>query len=219
MNIVTPIVAFIPVRGGSKSIKNKNIMLIAGKPLVYWTVLACVKSKFVEKVFVSTDSEEIKNVVDGFGFENVEVIERSEKTASDEASSESALVEFCEKYNFEKVIFLQATSPLTKAEDIDGAIEKMSDKGSDSLVSVVRRYQFLWNIDGKPMNYDPQNRPRRQEWEGYFVENGAFYISSRKNILDSKCRVSGEISFWEMSQETLFEVDESQDWQIIEKFI
>lgn len=213
-------VAFIPVRGGSKSIKDKNIMPIKGKPLTYWTVSACVNSKAVEKVFVSTDSDQIKQTVESFGFDNVEVISRSPETATDIATSESALVEFCNSdYDFERVVFLQATSPLTTAEDIDGAIKKMEVEGSDSLVSAIRNYQFLWDVNGKPINYDPQKRPRRQDWDGYYIENGAFYISSRKDIIGSKCRISGKISFWEMSQKTFFEVDEPQDWQIIEKFL
>ena len=216
-------VAFIPVRGGSKSIKNKNIMPIAGKPLVYWTVLAAVEASQVEKVFVSTDSDEIKNVVENFNFDKVQVISRAPETSSDTATSESALIEFCENYEFETVIFLQATSPLTTSQDVDDAILKMKKEGANSLLSVVRRHQFLWNIDGTPMNYDPQNRPRRQDWEGYFIENGAFYISGREDILNSKCRISGKnsqkISFYEMEQKTLYEVDEQADWGIIETFL
>lgn len=212
-------VAFIPARGGSKSIKEKNIMQLGGKPLVYWTVLACVNSKSIEKVFVSTDSDKIKKTVESFGFEGVEVISRSPETASDTATSESALVEFCENYKFEKVIFLQATSPLTKSGDLDGALEKLNKDGADSLISAVKNYQFLWGVDGKPLNYDPQNRPRRQDWDGYYIENGAFYISYRENILKSQCRVSGKISFWEMSSKTIFEIDEPADWKVIEKFL
>lgn len=212
-------VAFIPVRGGSKSIKNKNIMPISGKPLVYWTIKAAVDSLLVERVYVSTDSEEIKKVVEAFDFEKVEVISRSPKTASDTASSESALLEFCENYHFEKVIFLQATSPLTTSKDIDGAIKKLYNENADSLISAVRRYQFLWDVSGQPMNYDPQKRPRRQDWSGYYIENGAFYISSRENILNSQCRISGKVTFFEMDQKTLFEVDEPDDWNIIEKFL
>lgn len=217
-------VAFIPVRGGSKSIKNKNIMPLCGKPLVYWSVLAAVESSKVEKVFVSTDSDEIKNVVESFAkidsrFDKVQVISRSAQTASDIATSESALIEFCESFEFDKVVFLQATSPLTKGYDIDKAIFKMTSDGADSLVSVVKRHQFLWNTDSTPMNYDPQNRPRRQDWDGYFIENGAFYISKRECILDSKCRISGKISCFEMDQRTLYEVDEPADWEIIEKFL
>lgn len=212
-------VAFIPARGGSKSIKNKNIMLIGGKPLIYWAVNASVMSDSVEKVFVSTDSDEIKSVVESFGFDKVEVISRSAETASDTATSESALLEFCNNYEFEKVVFLQATSPLTTTADIDGAFEKMCKDCSDSLLSAVKNFQFLWGVDGKPLNYDPNNRPRRQDWPGYYIENGAFYISSRDLIVSSNCRVSGKISFWEMSQKTLYEVDEPTDWEIIEKFI
>lgn len=212
-------VAFIPVRGGSKSIKNKNIMPIAGRPLIYWTISACVNVKTIDKVFVSTDSEEIKNVVESFEFEKVQVISRSAETATDTATSESALLEFCKKYDFNKVVFLQATSPLTKAEDIEGALKKLNEEKANSLVSVVHRYQFLWDTKGHPANYNPQHRPRRQDWEGYLVENGAFYISSRKDILNSLCRVSGKVTFWEMNQKTLFEIDEPEDWQLIEKFL
>lgn len=213
------LVAFIPARGGSKSIKNKNVMPLCGKPLIYWTILACINSKSVEKIFVSTDSNEIKKTVKNFGFKNVEVISRSPETASDIATSESALIEFCQNYTFNKVIFLQATSPLTKAQDIDGAYKKLDEEGADSLISAVHNYQFLWDINGTPINYNPQKRPRRQDWNGYYIENGAFYISSRKNILKSKCRISGKISFWEMDAKTIFEVDEPQDWKIIEELL
>lgn len=212
-------VAFIPARGGSKSIKDKNIMPIGGKPLIYWTISACVNSKNIEKIFVSTDNDKIKQTVEGFGFKNVEVISRTPETASDTATSESALIEFCQNYEFKKVVFLQATSPLTKAEDIDGALEKLKNENADSLVSVVHNYQFLWGVNGKPLNYDPQKRPRRQDWDGYYIENGAFYISSRDAVLKSNCRISGKTTFWEMSPKTIYEIDEPSDWKIIEKFL
>ncbi len=212
-------VAFIPARGGSKSIKEKNIMPIADKPLIYWTVLACANSKNIEKVFVSTDSQKIRQIVDSFGFDNVEVISRSAETASDAATSESALIEFCQNYEFDRVVFLQATSPLTSAADIDGALLKIEEEKADSLVSVVHNFQFLWDANGNPVNYNPQKRPRRQDWDGYYIENGAFYISSRKNILDSGCRISGKVAYWEMGPKTVFEVDEPDDWKVIEKFL
>ncbi len=212
-------VGFIPARGGSKSIKNKNIMPLAGKPLIYWAILACIGVKSIEKVFVSTDSDEIKKVVESFGFDKVEVISRSSETATDTASSESALIEFCKNHKFEKVVFLQATSPLTTSADLEGALKKMKKEGADSLVSAIRNYQFLWNIKGKPINYNPRKRPRRQDWDGYMIENGAFYISSRENILKSKCRISGKITFWEMDSKSFFEIDNPEDLAIVEKFI
>ena len=212
-------VAFIPARGGSKGIKDKNIMPRGGKPLIYWTALACENAKSIEKVFISTDSDKIKNVINGFGFKKVEVISRGAETASDTATSESALIEFCKNYEFKKAVFLQATSPLTTSGDIDGAVKKLEAENADSLVSVIHNYQFLWDKDGKPINYDPQNRPRRQDWDGYYIENGAFYISSRNAILNSNCRVSGKITYWEMPQKSFFELDELEDIHIIEHLL
>ena len=87
-------VAFIPVRGGSKSIPLKNIRLLNGKPLVYWTVNAANYCKDIDAVYVATDSDEIRKVVNGFGLEKVKVIDRSEETATDTASTELAMLEF-----------------------------------------------------------------------------------------------------------------------------
>lgn len=209
-------VAFIPVRAGSKSIKNKNITLVNNKPLIYWTVSAANNSN-LDKVFVSTDSIEIKTLVESFGFSKVEVIERSKESSSDKATSESALIEFANKYEFDNVVFLQATSPLTQTYDINGALEKFLNSDKKSLISAIKRHQFLWDTKGTPMNYDPNNRPRRQEWDGYYIENGAFYISSRKEILKTGCRITTPVDFWEMSVQNIFEIDEPTDIDIVEK--
>lgn len=209
-------VAFIPVRAGSKSIKNKNITLVNNKPLVYWTVNAANNSN-LDKVFVSTDSIEIKTLVESFGFSKVEVIERSKESSSDKATSESALIEFANKYEFDNVVFLQATSPLTQTYDINGALEKFLNSDKKSLISAIKRHQFLWDTKGTPMNYDPNNRPRRQEWDGYYIENGAFYISSQKEILKTGCRITTPVDFWEMSVQNIFEIDEPTDIDIVEK--
>lgn len=209
-------VAFIPVRAGSKSIKNKNITLVNNKPLIYWTVSVANASN-LDKVFVSTDSDEIKSVVESFGLEKVEVIERSKESSSDNATSETALVEFAQNYEFDNVVFMQATSPLTQTSDINGALEKFLKSDKKSLVSAIKRHQFLWNTDGTPMNYDPNKRPRRQEWDGYYIENGAFYISSKKEILRTGCRITPPVEYWEMFEQNIFEIDEPKDIEIIEK--
>ena len=209
-------IAFIPVRAGSKSIKNKNITLVNNKPLVYWTVSVANNSN-LDKVFVSTDSIEIKTLVESFGFNKVEVIERSKESSSDKATSESALIEFTNKYEFDNVVFMQATSPLTQTSDINRALKKFLNSDKKSLISAIKRHQFLWDTKGTPMNYDPNNRPRRQEWDGYYIENGAFYISSRKEILKTGCRITTPVDFWEMSVQNIFEIDEPTDIDIVEK--
>lgn len=90
-------VAFIPVRGGSKSIPLKNIKEIAGHPLVYWVAKAACECRHLDRVYVSTDHEEIRKTVEDFGFEKLKVCGRSPETASDFASTESAMLEFAEK--------------------------------------------------------------------------------------------------------------------------
>lgn len=217
------IVAFIPVRGGSKSIPRKNIKLINGKPLVYWTIKAAVDSKYIDRIFVATDSLDIRNVVDSFGFDSVQVISRSPETASDTAPTESAMLEFAEHYTFDTIVLIQATSPLLTSDDIDGGISLYFEDGVDSVLSVVRQKRFIWETLSSgfvhSLNYDPLDRPRRQEYAGYLVENGAYYITSRALLLSTGCRISGNTKAYEMRYETYFEIDEPSDWVIIENLL
>lgn len=220
-------VAFIPVRGGSKSIPLKNIKPINGKPLVYWTARAACRCKYIDRVYVATDSDEIKSVVEGFRkgpesalFLKIHVIGRSAESASDTASTESAMLEFAENYDFCNIILVQATSPLMTEMDLDKGFEAFQEGSTDSVLSVVRQKRFHWGINERgfvhSINYDVFNRPRRQEFEGYLVENGAFYITSKKALLKSRNRVSGNIKAVEMNEDTFFEIDEPSDWVIIE---
>ena len=220
-------IAFIPVRGGSKSIPLKNIKNICGRPLVYWTVKAACECRYIEKIYVSTDSSEIKNTVEGFKsgsdtelFSKVEVVGRSAESASDTASTESAMLEFAADHSFENIVLIQATSPLLLPEDLDHGFEAFESEGVDSVLSVVPQKRFNWEKDAegfsRPINYDFYHRPRRQEYDGYFVENGAFYITSRKRLLETGNRLSGNIKAVEMDEDTFFEIDEPSDWIIIE---
>ncbi|NLO09336.1 MAG: acylneuraminate cytidylyltransferase family protein [Clostridiales bacterium] len=215
-------VAFIPIRGGSKSIPLKNIRIINGKPLVYWTVLAAHNCSGIDKVYVATDSQKISDTVNSFGFENVRVIGRDPENATDTASTESVMLEFAEQYDFDDIILIQATSPLLSAEDLCKGIEEYYKDDVDSVLSVVRQKRFIWNNQGgyvKPQNYDIFSRPRRQEFDGYLVENGAFYITSKKLLLENRCRISGRIVAVEMNEETYFEIDEISDWLIVEELM
>ena len=90
-------IAFIPVRGGSKSIPLKNIKLLNSKPLVYWTAKAANEAKNIDKVIIATDSEDIKNVVLTFGFDKLEVYDREPSNAQDTSSTESVMLEYIEK--------------------------------------------------------------------------------------------------------------------------
>lgn len=212
-------VAFIPVRGGSKSIPLKNIKEIAGHPLVYWVVKAACECRYLDKVYVSTDHAGIKETVERFGFEKLEVCERSAETASDHASTESAMLEFAQKAEFDNIVLIQATSPLLRSEDLNHGFEIYGMPDTDSVLSVVKQKRFFWeDREGfaVPTNYDVFHRPMRQDFDGCLVENGAFYITSKRALLESKNRISGKIRFAEMPENTYYEIDEPSDWEIIE---
>lgn len=214
-------VAFIPVRGGSKSIPDKNIREIAGKPLVYWTAKAANDCDDIDIVYIATDSDRIRETVENFQLEKVVVIGRSQESASDTASTESAMLEFAETYEFENIVLIQATSPLLISADLAGGFSLFYKENTDSVLSVVRQKRFQWETDEKgyiqPVNYDISHRPRRQEFSGFLVENGAFYITSRERLIRTKNRISGNIRAYEMNESTYYEVDEPGDWLIIEK--
>lgn len=222
-------VALIPVRGGSKSIPLKNIKEICGKPLVYWTVKAACECKDIAKVYVSTDSAVIRSKVEAFVnapeadaiFNKVQVIGRSTDTATDEASTESVMLEFAANFEFDHIVLIQATSPLLRGIDIERGFSKLAEESRlDSILSVVEQKRFHWEENSQgiahPTNYDVFHRPRRQEFRGYLVENGAFYITSKELLLKSKNRVSGNIGVIKMPSDTFFEIDEPLDWMVIE---
>jgi len=215
--------AFIPLRQGSKSIPLKNIKEIAGKPLAFWTIESALRCSSIDKVFVSTDSDVIAEVIRGIKNEKLSVIGRSGETATDTASTESALIEFAEKYpEYEHIVLIQATSPLLEAEDLDSAIESFNKGAYDSFLSVVRQKRFIWGNDkGRlhSVNYNYLKRPRRQEFDGFLVENGAFYIMTRSGLLEHTNRLFGKVGAYEMAEETYFELDEESDWVVIEKLL
>lgn len=194
---------------------------------MYWTVKAACGCKYIDKVFIATDSDTIGDTVENFKagneatlFSKVVVIDRSAESASDTASTEFAMLEFANKHEFDNIVLIQATSPLLIRDDLDRGFEAFEEEGTDSVLSVVRQKRFHWQNDDNgfayPTNYDVFHRPRRQKFGGYLVENGAFYITSKADLIKSQNRVSGNIKAVEMNEDTFFEIDEPSDWVIIE---
>jgi len=130
------------------------------------------------------------------------------------------MLDYAKDHLFDNMVLLQATSPLTSTTHIDEAVKIYIDAAADSLVSVVRTHRFIWIQDGEfvnPVNYDYKSRPRRQDWNGQLVENGAIYITKRRLLLKSKSRISGNIIPYIMPDYTYYEIDEPSDWIILEK--
>ncbi|MBQ9638078.1 MAG: acylneuraminate cytidylyltransferase [Bacteroidales bacterium] len=216
------VVAFIPVRGGSKSIPLKNIKPLCGKPLVWWNIEAAQGCESIDRVVVSTDSEQIADSVRACGCSKVEVFRRGAESASDTASTESAMLEYINATSLADdvtFVLMQATSPLTTAQHLDEALTMYRSAAYDSILSCVRTKRFYWSEQGEPLNYDYMRRPRRQEFAGIMMENGAFYISTIGNIRRSGNRLSGRIGVYEMPDYTAVEIDEPDDWAQMEQLM
>lgn len=212
----------IPIRKNSKGIPGKNKKKMVGRPLFSWVLTEAIFSD-LDEVYVFTDDEEIIAFVarEYHWTSKVKALLRDDENATDTASTESTLLEFSMKINHDYAILclLQATSPLTLAVNINAVLHKMSIEKYDSALTVVNTHRFTWNSNGTPQNYDVFNRPRRQDFEGLLIENGAVYCTTKEAFLASKNRVSGKIGLVEMPEETLMEIDSISDWNIIENLL
>ena len=212
------VIAFIPARGGSKSIPGKNIKNFCGKPLIYWNLFALENSELVDEVVVATDSEKIFKKVKEFNFSKVKLYKRSDENAQDHSTSEAIMLEYI---NYAKLapsdtfMLVQATSPFTRAEDFNNGLNLMSKH--DTVFACAKIKRFIWDKEGRPLNYNHNNRPRRQDFDGTFMENGAFCISSVSDIIKHNNRISGNIGICEMAEYTFVEIDEVEDWIMAEQ--
>jgi len=208
MKIKTIILA----RGGSKGIPDKNIIDVKGKPLLQYSIDAALGSK-ANDVWVSTDSNKIGEVAMKCG---ARVIPRPYALAQDKTKSEDALLHFAEHEDFEMLVFLQPTSPFVLSKDIDLGIDMMVSY--DSVFSAYREHWIpRWNLDETPSDWDIYNRPMRQDVPEKWVENGALYITMRKNLLESKLRYSGKIGIVEMPLNRSFQIDTWDDLQLVRR--
>ena len=216
------VIAFIPVRGGSKSIPLKNIKPFCGKPLVCWNIEALEACEKVDEIVVATDSDEIWDTVESRNYKKTTLYRRSSENACDTASTESVMLEYIQYAQLASdMVFMlvQATSPLTQTKHFSEALSMYSEGQFDSILTCVRNFRFFWNEDGTSMNYDYHHRPRRQEFNGMLMENGAFYINTVGNIVRDGNRLSGHIGIYEMPEYTATEIDEPDDWGILENLM
>ena len=209
------VIAFIPARGGSKSIPEKNIKSFCGKPLIFWNLQELQNSE-VNEIIVATDSDKIKSVVNSFGFSKVKVYDRSSENSQDISSTESVMLEYINSVNLadeDTFMLVQATSPFTQTSHFNEGLSLF--KKYDSILTCCESKRFSWR-EGKALNYDIYNRPRRQDHKETLIENGAFYISSVSDIKSTKNRISGNIGIYEMPEFTYTEIDEPEDWIVAE---
>lgn len=213
---MTAWLGLLPLRAGSKSIPGKNLKPLAGRPLYAWCLEAALASAVFDRVYVASDGADIRaDVAARFG-DAVEVIGRTHANATDTASSESVMLEFLATHPCAVLGLIQATSPLTRAEDFIAARRRYEDERLDSLLTATRSRRFYWSDDARPLNYEPRARPRRQDFAGLLQENGAFYLSAASMLATSGCRLGERIGIHVMHEDSAVELDEPADWERLE---
>ncbi len=217
--------AIIPARGGSKRLPRKNILDLAGKPLIAWSIESGLKSKYIDKVVVSSDDVEILTVSKRY---NAETIVRPDKLASDTATTFDAIkhtVENVEQYDY--IVLLQATSPLRDAKHIDEAIELLESKNADAIVSVCEMdHSPLWSntldesLSMQGFLKDEVLNKRSQDLEKYFRLNGSIYICKTEKLLEEKSFfIKENIYGYKMDRKNSIDIDEEIDFKMAELYI
>lgn len=214
-------IGFIPLRKNSKGVVNKNKRKMVGRPLFTWVLGEAIFSS-LDEIYVYTDDEDIIDFIkkEYHWTNKVKVLLRSDESATDTASTESAMLEFCDKvnYGFDVFCLLQATSPFTTRIDINTCLEKL-DADYDSALTVVNTHRFIWNKNGTAINYNPLQRPRRQDFEGLLVENGAVYTVTKEALIKHENRIGDKVAVVKMHEDSLLEIDSESDWIAVEQLL
>jgi len=216
-------VAFIPARGGSKGVPGKNIRPFLGRPLIVHSIEQAAAAACVDAVYVSTDDRAIADISRAAG---ALIIDRPAAIAGDTATSESAIAHGIDAIRksgvtVDRVVFLQATSPLRPAGAIDAALDTFIHGGFDSLLSVSPTHRFFWRVDGDTARaeYDYVNRPRRQDMKPSdvrYVENGSLYLFTRDHFERTGNRLGGRIGYVVFDEAFSLEIDSVTDFAVLE---
>lgn len=218
--------AIILARGGSKGIKNKNIISFCRFPLIFWTINQCLKTSAIDDVWVSSDSKEILNLSKKYG---AKTLLRPKELSLDTSSSEEAwihAINYIEKKTnktLDYIVAPQITSPLREPNDFSKAIKSIIKFEADSLLSVCKiKDFFIWQKVNKKLqsvNYNFNDRKPRQQIKSKYLENGSFYIFKPEIIKKFKNRLGGTIIKFEMARHKMFQIDEHEDITFCEKLM
>ncbi|MDB4013426.1 acylneuraminate cytidylyltransferase family protein [Flavobacteriaceae bacterium] len=211
------VISIITARGGSKGIPGKNIIDINGFPLIYYSIRASLDSN-VSETWVSTDCEKIAAIAKSYP--GVFISNRPKHLANDIVHAEEALIQFSEDYDYDLLVFIQPTSPMIKPEYINAGISMMKSGKYDSVFSVTEEHWIpRWDKDVNPIKWSIDKRPRRQDKDPTYVENGMFYITSRSALLKNKLRYGGKMGFVKIPLKNSFQIDSLEDLDLIKKII
>jgi CMP-N-acetylneuraminic acid synthetase len=219
------VLAIIPARGGSKGLPRKNILDLAGKPLIAWTIEASLNSKYITKTIVSSDDDEILRISKSYG---AEILKRPDEFATDSASSELVVNHAIKSINesFDYIILLQPTSPLRDVVNINNAFENLFKKNATALISVCKINNKILKafkenkngyIDGVSNNKYPFMR--RQDLPKTYLSNGAIYIIKVDEFMKNNSFFTDKTISYIMNEIQSMDIDTQEDLEKAESFI
>lgn len=215
----------IPARGGSKGVPRKNVLPLAGKPLIAWTIEAALAAETVSRLVVSTDDDEISAAAGAAG---AEVVRRPADLATDTAPTEPALLHALdalaatEGYAPEAVALLQCTSPLRGPDIIDAGVGKLFETGCDAVMAVtpIQHWYLAGTVDEGDVfrpEYDYKGRPRSQEMPHKYRENGALYVTRTAALRRFGNRLGGDVRVVVMDALRSIDIDTAEDFRLAEE--
>ena len=215
------ILGLIPARGGSKGIPRKNLRTVTGKPLLAWAIEQGKRSRYIDRLVLSSEDDEIMQVAAEFGCDVP--FRRPAELAADETPGIEPVLHAIDKLpGYKYVVLLQPTSPLRTTEDIDACISLCFEKGAPACVSVTsceeHPYHMFW-CDEKlrltPLLQDGQSIFRRQQLPPIFRLNGAVYVAECSWLQETRSFITTETIGYEMPAERSLDVDKEADLQIL----
>jgi N-acylneuraminate cytidylyltransferase len=219
------VIGIIPARGNSKGVPKKNIKPLSGTPLIGWTIKEARKSKYIDKLILSSDNQEIISVAKRYGLEAPFL--RPSELAQDDTIPTEVIIHALKKCpGFDLIVVLQPTSPFRKAEDIDGAIWKVVDSGAPACVSVTlpdKSPYWMFGIDQKErltsLFPDKPLAANRQEQPLVYALNGAVFVANVKFLLEQRSFICPETVGYVMPRSRSIDIDDEMDFLLAKALI
>ena len=215
--------SIIPARGGSKRLPNKNILPLAGKPLICYTVEASLQTNRIQKTIVTTDSSQIINIIKDY---DIDIIKRPDYLATDTATTNDVILHVLSTLQNQPdfIILLQPTSPLRNARHINEAIDLLLSRNADAVISVCEMdHSPLWantlpeNLSMVNFLHDEIKNKRSQDLPTYYRINGAIYIvNTNRFIRERTIFLEENIFAYIMSIGDSIDIDNMYDMKIAE---
>lgn len=223
------ILAITPARGGSKGVPRKNIKLMAGKPLIQYTIEAAQACPLITRYVLNSEDAEIRAVAESFG---VETQTRPEDFWHDNTFQEVdrmlvwAVGDIESRYErVDIVVLLYPTAPLRRTEHITQCIDLVMNQGYDSALTLREDRSYIWRRTDQtaavqPVNYDPKKRgPNQLEGWNQWIENKAVYAVKRDLLMETGCRLGGRIGCVEMNKLESIDIDSPEDFWLAEMIL